>query len=546
MRRALLLLLVVAFGPAQGAETPQPTATPVATPAVDPRLDPARIRLLGPGRPMAIADVVMETFRRNLSVTTANVDLQIAREQRSAETGIYDPTLFAGAYRFFSESADEGSGSLREDGTRYNTRVEQLLPTGGRVGVGFQSQRTTTDRSGAPGGSSAPAVAQRAYVSLRQPLLKNLGRDVTNVDLRVATKEVAAREALFEQEVIDRTAAVMQAYWDLVLAVRSLEVQQASLAAALELERVIAQRVEAGSAARAELAQTRADAAGRRTRVVEAKAAVVAAQDVLLELQNWEGTATDWDRRIVPTDAPDQYDLSLAWDDEVVVSEALARRADLRAAHLGLDAAEIVRQVARWQRLPELDAVGEYGISGLDNSTRDSFDEVQEGDSTDYFYGLEFRYPIPNRRARAEYRQRIQEAEKARIGVDQLELRIRTGARAATRSARVAQESIEAADARVRAAEEALAAEQTRLAVGSATTFNVLDIQEDLAAAQVAQVKARVDYQKAIVAVHRSRGSLLDAVAAELGVGIDVVVARDARRPLPPPASPTGNTPPRR
>src|SRR5690606_13386034 len=129
---------------------------------------------------------------------------------------------------------------------------------------------------------------------------------------------------------------------------------------------------------------------------------------------------------------------------------------------------------------------------------------------SDYTYGVEFRYPLLNRRARGEYATSKAEFEQARVDVDRLELAIVTQVRAATRQVRQAQESIIATEAQVKAAEETLFAEQKRLEVGSSTTFNVLEFQEDLALALVNQVQAQVSYQQGLIELARSRGRLLE------------------------------------
>src|SRR5690606_26310327 len=97
----------------------------------------------------------------------------------------------------------------------------------------------------------------------------------------------------------------------------------------------------------------------------------------------------------------------------------------------------------------------------------------------DYTYCLEFRYPLLNRRQRGLYAQSKANLEQSGLDIDRLELGIVTQVRAATRLVRAAQESILASQAQVKAAEETLFAEQKRLEVGSSTTFNVLEFQED-------------------------------------------------------------------
>jgi outer membrane protein TolC len=361
---------------------------------------------------------------------------------------------------------------------------------------------------------------QRFYVGLSQPLLKNLGAIAQKRDIRVAEKTADASRALYHQAVMDQVANVMATYWDLVGSIRNLEVQQTSLKAALELERVNRVRVETGTAARADLLQATARVAERRSNVIAAKSRIINNQDRLLALVNWNHESRDWNRPIFPTNLPTNYDLDLQVDDDLVVAEAINSRPDYRASQLRVEIAEIVRDVADWQRLPELNAFAEMGLNGLDEGRSHAFDDVKETDYPDYVVGLEFRYPIPNRRARYEYQRSRYAQDQAERFLEQMELNIVTQVRAAARSIRTAQDSIEAANAQVAASEETLNAEQKRLEVGASTTFNVLEFQEDLARAQVTQILALVNYQQGLIELHRSQGTLLEQVEQELGLEI--------------------------
>lgn len=518
---ALAALLVLGFAAPISAETPQERAR---------ALDPTRIQFEGEPVRMSLSEVVMLAFQKNLDVEIRLVEQQIAQDGISAAQGIYDPTLTG---RAALEDTDTPTTTLRDGGTsrrfagerqdtatRTQAGVSQLLPTGATLGAGFSADRVVIN-DGRAATNLSPYSQQRAFVSLRQPLLQNFGTLVTNQGIRIARRQEEIARALYRQEVIDQTAAVMAAYWNVVFSIRNLEVQRVSLESALELERVNAVRVDTGAAPRADLLQAQAQVAQRRNAVIAAKSAILTAQDELLRILNWNSGGENWNRPIEPVDQPTEYDLELMLDDSSLIADAVLLRPDFRAAELGIDIAEINRNVARRQRLPQLDLFAEYGFNGLGDDSQSAFQEVRENDYADWVVGLDFRYPLLNRRARAEYRQAENELRRSELLVQQAELRLITQVRSATRRVRTAQESIEASLAQVAAARETLEVERRRLDVGGSTTFNVLRLQQDLAEAEVAEVRALVDYKQSLIELERARGTLLEQLGTELNVQFD-------------------------
>lgn len=527
---ALLATLLMTAGPWGGAslvmgQNDAPSA-PISR-------DVTRITFDGEAVPMSLRDVIELAFQQNLEIEIFRLESTVAEARAYGELGIYDPLLTAGVVQRSNETE---SSSVTTTGVRPRGRnaaytdvestesrvgLSQLLPTGAVVSLEATNDRVDVNDGRGNRTVFSPAIGQRAAIAIRQPLLKNMGRDITEANIRIARREQRISALQYEQQVIDRLADVMRGYWELVFAIENLKVQETSLEAALELERVNRVRVEAGAAANADLLQARARAAARRNSVIAAKSAILDAQDRLLRLLNWERKNTaQWARAIQPTDTPDRFDLEVVFDDLAFVEAAIARRPDFQAVLTRQEIAQIGRNVADWQRLPELNAIAEYSANATDDNTAGAFESVGARDHEGYFYGLEFRFPLINRKARGNYRAALGTLERANREIESAELGIITDVRAATRLLRTAQESIEASQAQVAAATETLEAERKRLEVGASTTFNVLDFQEKLAQAQVALLRAHIDYQLGLIALERSRGTLVDALSRDLGVEI--------------------------
>ena len=494
-------------------------ALPVAAPAVPSDVDAPTS--------MTLRQVVTIAFERNLDIDLSYVRKENAADEVTGARGSYDPTLQSRGEIRWNETRDSTTlgpdgRALRNRDRTESTRTEvlQLLPSGAEVGVGYSTTRSIGDDQGPLGERLNPDARHRAFVSIRQPLLKNFGPRVTNAGIRVAEREREIAEAEYQQEVHDQLAGVLTAYWDLVLTRRSVAVAQASLEAARELERIHAIRFETGATPLADLLQAQAQVAAREDALLVAESAVLDAQDDLLTRLNWSAEGREWVVPIEPADGPERVDLQLKFDDAVEVAGALQERPGYRAAELGVDVARIDRDVAKWQRLPQLDLLGEYGFSGYGEDHGAAHNEVTDESYDDALAGVEFRYPLLNRRARATYRQSENELTRSHLLVEQAGREITRQVRGATRQVRTSQLRIVAARAQVVAARQALAVERQRLETGGSTTFNVLRLQEDLADAERSELDALVSYQKGIVELERARGTLVEQLGRDLGVDI--------------------------
>ncbi len=98
-----------------------------------------------------------------------------------------------------------------------------------------------------------------------------------------------------------------------------------------------------------------------------------------------------------------------------------------------------------------------------------------------------------------------------------LEQQLNTEVRIAARAVETAVKAIDSANVSVRLAEKNLDAEHKRYDNGMSTSFQLLQIQEDLTSARSRQVFAVTAYRRALVEYYRATGRLLD----ETGVVLD-------------------------
>lgn len=485
-------------------------------------------------RPLSLQDAIAGALEKNDSIQIERSALDAARAAADGAQGAYDPLVTVGAgWRSVTapvnsafSGAPDGEPAPTDRTTEASASVAQLLPTGALVSVSTGSSRATTDGAFT---FLSPAYQTQLGVELRQPLLRDREIDSARLGLRVAAADRNRAAASLRREVIETVAAVERAYWNLVAARRAVTVQQETVDLAIrQLEETVS-RIDSGSAPETEIAQPLAELQRRRGDLLAARETASRAETALKVLILGDDTAT-WAERLEPVD-----EIALKVepvDVESAMETALGSRPELDEAEAGVELRRSEATFARDRIRPALDLVLSYdrfglagsrnpagsdvpGLSGdvpatLEGSFGDAAEQLVDGDFDDTRLALELQVPIGNRAARADARI----AESARLQAEADLSRVRKGIRAevlnAAASADTAGARITATRAARKAARTQLKAEKDRFDAGLSTNFLVLTRQNDLAAAQLAEIEALVDYRTARTEMARATGSLLE------------------------------------
>ena len=232
-----------------------------------------------------------------------------------------------------------------------------------------------------------------------------------------------------------------------------------------------------------------------------------------------------WTLPLVPdTDANTEF---AQVEVEQALADALAGRPELARQRLAVESREATAAYERGQTKPRLDLVASYGWNGVggdvllrDNEGNvigtipggwdDAVEQVTDRDFPGWSVGLEFGYPIGNRTARARAATADLALEQVRVSEEEVRQRVEAEVRVAVRGLETTQQQIESARASVTLAEKNLQAERRKYENGLSTSFQILEVEEDLTSARSRLVDAITAYRRALVEYHRSLGSLLD------------------------------------
>jgi HAE1 family hydrophobic/amphiphilic exporter-1 len=499
--------------PAQSS-TDVPKSDQAATPPVTADTDkdasdPKAMRL-------SLDDAIHTTLEQNIGVQLQRYDLGMAGAQLLGSYGVFDP--FASATLNRSSSQSPATSQFLSTGgteTQANVSIRDTIPTGGSLQLSNTNARRTTTSGGA---FFNPEFDTGLGFTFTQPLARNFGVDITKRNITIARNTLGISQEAFKVVMLDTTSAVEQAYYDLIYTRRFVDVVKEALFLARDQARITQIRIDVGASAPLDILQPRVQIATTEENLINAVAAVRAAEDRLRALLNVP--ADQWDRPIIPTDSIDYTPMT------VNVSEAVARayelRPEIKEQQLTTAIRKVTYQFARNQVLPQVDLNVGYNLSGVagtpvtttfggsSSNFSNAVQQIVRNDFPGWNVGLTIGVPIFNFSARAERTRARLDMELSQATEAQSRQNIDVDVRTAARAIDTAAKNIFAAKTAREAAEENVNAERKRYENGMSTNFQVLQIQQQLSDARGAELNALAGYNKAIALYHRAVGDLLD------------------------------------
>jgi len=481
-------------------------------------------KLVGEPIEMTLDQCVRMAMLYNQDILVQGFDVGMADADLMAARGQFDPNLALTADYSYSETPASSqviafsgiSDSITSRQQNYQLGINGQTWVGTRYDFGYLVNRErgtfTTPRDPVTG---EPLETESIYtanwtLSITQPLLRGMGTKANMVFVKRAKNNQAISDAQAELVLLTTVGEVVKAYWDLVGAVEQLTVQQESLDNATRVMNINQQRYDLGTASALEVLSAKAGVAQRQSDLVSARARVFDAEDILKTRMGMYDATGELisGANIIPMERPVIHDPEI--DLETSMRLAIERRPDVRTAEFVIANAEVDLKASRNDLFPQLDFSTSYGRNTVQLDGNEIFDGLNNPDGRSWTFGAVASIPIGNRAARGNYQRNklyMRQQEQRLLQVRQnamLNVRLAIHALAANR---ILVESTKQA----RILEEAnVTAEEKRLRIGVTTAQNVLDIQEDLTAAQAREVQAQVDFERSLIDLQVAEGTLLE------------------------------------
>ncbi|MFM9903238.1 MAG: TolC family protein [Pyrinomonadaceae bacterium] len=538
--RVVILAACFVLSVAANSFSQVPTPTPNDAPPIAPSF-------VAPVRPMPGVDRVGVNTDEQLSLTLDraiemalknNNDIDASRnDARISEfglkraRGIYDPLINSETY-YESRSTPTAStiggavnGSVTQRQFFNNVGLTGFVPRfGGSYDALFTSSRTNTTNRNATLNPQFPSSFVASYT---QPLWRGLRFDNNRRQIEIARKNMTISDSQLRLKAITVVSSVEQSYWDLVFALRNLQVQTETLRQAKEQLESNKRLVDKGVLAPIEIVAANSQISTFEQAIFLAQESVTRAENTLKTLLLPDRTAAEWSRPVTPVTPIGLTVPRIGL--EVAVTEALKNRPEIDQLETDAEVNRIDQRYYRDQTKPQIDLVGSYtsaGLAGTPNPNSsgsanippnliggyfDSLGNLLQQKYPTYRAGVQISLPWGNRVAKANLGQSLVEADKIANNRAQTEQVIEAEVRNALQALRSAESRLASAtDARI-AAEELYASEQRQFRGGTTTFFLVLQRQTELNAARGRELQAQTDLNKSISEFQRSIGATLTA-----------------------------------
>lgn len=349
------------------------------------------------------------------------------------------------------------------------------------------------------------------------PLLKGFGREVNTRDIVLASNDLQISRGELTLAAQTKMKQVEDAYWDLLAFHAAVKVANESLTLAHDLLTLNQKKVDVGTLAPIEIVQAESGVASREEGVIVAQQGVGDAEDILRSLLAFPKDDPRWNATIVATDRPTFEARSV--DLNRALELALQNRPELERRRLELESSRLSERVAEKGVRHRLDLSLAATQSDNDSDIRSAIVGgpggatvlTQTDQGFDWSVAVVYGYPIGNRAAKANYAVAELTRQQSEVNMAAQEQDIRVDVRAAVRNVESGVKRVQAAQAATVLQRKTLEAEQKKFENGMSTSFEVLRIQTDLSNAQLAEIRAVLDYNKALADLERAQGTLLGA-----------------------------------
>ncbi len=456
---------------------------------------------------LSYSDALSRALSGNPTLAAAGLDLEAADGALLAAKGVFDPNLDGGLG--LRTSTSEGSGQVgdyqAETRVLYdNATLSWFAPTGTSLALDWNNSqdnfRYVLTEFDSEFANAQVSTSLQATVS--QALLQGWRMSYNLSGVRRAQQSRDLAEQALAGTRQETLSGVAMAYWSLWSARAEVAVAERSVELATEEQRVVSAKVAAGALASVE--QTRVDAllVQAKSARISAAATERAAADTLLTLLGLEPGADV----VLATDPAEPVTLHL--DEASLIEAALTHNPTLDALRLDEQQARDNLADARHARLPQVNAVASYGVSGYEADIGGAMGELASGDLPNWSVGATVSVPLGNRADKGSALAAGAQASSARVQREAYERSLKAQILAQARAIEAAASQVELAAVNLKLAEQTLSAERSLQEVGRALQRDVLEAIQGVDNAAVTLQSARASYAMAIVELEALKGTL--------------------------------------
>ncbi len=488
----------------------QPEKNKVKPADLENRKEPVTLRL-------SLSDALDLAAMHNRAILFSALAVELSRTSTMASKANLDITAGATLGYRRSESAlqtvlpgDTRSSDITAT-TTYGINANLPFATGTNVAIEAGFRRVDANSP-----FSKFEFFPSSTITLTQHLLKGVGLvpNLSNTWIAEGNERIAELNLSATRNA--QAYAVAVAYWDLVEAREDFVVLKDQATLADEAVLLAENRESAGLGTKLDVLAQKSNRSSLKRSLIQAEFLVEQRTDELLRaihpnllagyslFSNYKieiETLTE-----AGTEVPDEEKNKPSLINEL--KGALRKRPEIAVARKGIENAGLAITRDEYGLLPTLDLSGDFTVNGLGATANDSFESYTDFTNLNYGFSLTFGVPIQNRAARAGLDASVIRKRQAILDAREAETDVIMEVAAAVRGITSAIRGVSAAQEAYGFANDTHKAEVERNRAGLATAFEVKQALNDLTAARRDLVRARVEFEKAKLALLKATGEL--------------------------------------
>jgi outer membrane protein TolC len=512
---------------------------------------------------ISLPEVIERVLKNDRDLEISRILREEAGYNVTAAKGAYDPVAGVRAYHsktvtpIASLIGGAPNGQLVQTEWNGAPQLSGLIPwSGASYTTTFTNSRQITNSTFATVNPQYPTSLRFDFT---QPLWRGLRFDDTRYRLAVAQKNDRLSAEQFRQRVIEVVTQATQAYWELVYASQTYDVQTEAVQLAEQQYASNRRQAEQGILSPIDVVAAQTQVATFQQNLFLAQQALTQAENNLKALILPNRSDLLWAAALIP-ETPVDTGIALPPLDDAV-QEALAARPELAQSAINLDINRLDQRRNEEQAKPRVDAFATLTSSGLagiplppgpnpftagfggitnyvnqlgalaglapipplaftsgagipptlTGSYGQSLSNIVSGSFPTAQFGVQVSLPLRNRTALAQVAVSSAEGRRLRAVQDQVAMAIEADVRNSMQAVTSAQARLAASSIASRSAEEQYNSEQRQLQAGTSTVFLVLQRQSDLITARDREVRARADVAEAIANFERATARTIAA-----------------------------------
>jgi outer membrane protein len=480
---------------------------------------------------LTLDGAIKQALKNNLDIQISKVSYEQSKTDIFGAKGIYDLNFRMNAEHSDTSRAPRNelqAPSEKQD--LFTFSAQQLISTGAQLSLNFTNYKyeTTTDYQFS---TLNPVYGANTQFRIEQPIFNGFGKK--NVEYQINLNKQYSERSL--EQLKDTVTGLLtdteSGYLDLLYSVQNLKVAQESLELAKEQSEITKKKVEVGTLAPVDQLQSDANLADAEQKLVSAENLLLAAQDQMKKILNLK--QEEWDVTFVPEEDPAFH--IQTFDRKKCVDTALKNNPQIKIAQLDMKVSQLGMDYQKDKMKPTVSVYGTLSYDGNNKlplidpitgqpvlnpetgipriypgSYHDAFSDMKSLDHQSWSVGINVSFPLQNRAAKASYMR----AKLDKTGKDfQLQnaiIQVTNSVRDALRNLNASLRSIDAAKKTRELREKNLEIEKKKFINGMSTNFLVSQREDELSQARISELNAKVSYQKSVVLLKKSMGTLLD------------------------------------